>query len=85
MKACRQCGLENEEGTSFCGNCGEFLGWEQAPGDEAHPAPPVAPVTDPATPGEPGNLLQQARVGLHPDLQPDAAEQRAPTVSAQQG
>src|SRR2546429_606832 len=78
MKACRQCGLQNEEGATFCGNCGEFLAWEQTPGDAARPASPAAPTTDPATPVEPGNLLQQANVSLQPD-------QRKPNPSEKPG
>jgi len=83
MKVCRQCGLENEEGTSFCGNCGEFLGWEQTPGDGAHPTSAVTATTGPTTPVEPGTVLQEAKVGLQPDeRQPDShsGEKRATTA-----
>jgi len=82
MKTCRQCGFENEEGATFCGNCGEFLAWEQTPGDPARPVSPVVPTTDPATPVEPSTLLQRAKTAtLQPDeRQPSQGEKPATTA-----
>ena len=72
MKTCRQCGLENEEGAKFCGNCGEFLAWDRTAGDARQGTPASTPRTDPTTPpAVAGDLVQQARVAtLYPDEKP---------------
>jgi len=89
MKACRQCGLENEEGATFCGNCGEFLAWEQTPGGGQPQTSTAATITDPtSTPVVAGDLLQQAllqqaRVAGQPDeRKPDAVEKPATITPA---
>ncbi|MEA2502387.1 MAG: hypothetical protein QOD01_2498, partial [Actinomycetota bacterium] len=83
MKTCRQCGFENEEGATFCGNCGEFLAWEQTPGD-AQQQTSASTLTTNSTKQAvvASDLLQQARPStLQPDeKQPSAGNKSATTA-----
>ncbi len=52
MATCASCGNRAEEGDSFCGSCGAYLGWETLDGPvTASTAPPLPP--DPAPPPAP--------------------------------
>ncbi|WP_367652517.1 zinc-ribbon domain-containing protein, partial [Intrasporangium sp.] len=40
MIRCEKCGTSNEDGESFCGQCGAYLDWqEKPPPPEPEPAP----------------------------------------------
>ncbi|MFD4888721.1 zinc-ribbon domain-containing protein, partial [Kitasatospora sp. NPDC058402] len=50
MRTCPECGVANEDGDDFCGNCGAYLGWSgaaaatsAAPGSAATPPAAAAP------------------------------------------
>jgi hypothetical protein len=52
---CGQCGTRNEDGTDFCGGCGEFLEWTGArPATAAATAAVTAPVTSTPEVMQPG-------------------------------
>jgi ribosomal protein L40E len=54
MIICRACGVRNQDGESFCGECGAYLEWEgerEAPTAAPGPPPPPEPVPEPAPEG----------------------------------
>ena len=61
MIVCKVCGQHNDEGVSFCGNCGAFLEWE---GERLEESAPVA--VEPEAPAEKPGLVERVKqaVGL---------------------
>ncbi|WP_347353679.1 zinc-ribbon domain-containing protein [Intrasporangium sp.] len=48
MVRCEKCGTSNEDGESFCGQCGAYLDWQEKP-----PPPEPEPVAEPEPEPEP--------------------------------
>ncbi|MEV7938670.1 zinc-ribbon domain-containing protein [Kitasatospora sp. NPDC088264] len=86
MRTCPECGVANEDGDDFCGNCGAYLGWSGtaaatsaapasgAPGSAA--APPAGanpPAASPAAP--PAGAARE-----EPPVRPSAAPAEPPAA-----
>ncbi|WP_371515576.1 zinc-ribbon domain-containing protein [Kitasatospora sp. NBC_01300] len=54
MRTCPECGVANEDGDDFCGNCGAYLGWSgTAAATSAAPAPAAPASAAPAAAANP--------------------------------
>ncbi|MFJ2806932.1 NADase-type glycan-binding domain-containing protein [Kitasatospora sp. NPDC087271] len=86
MRTCPECGVANEDGDDFCGNCGAYLGWSgtaaatSAAPASAAPSPAAAPpaganppVASPAAP--PAGAARE-----EPPVRPSAAPAEPPAA-----
>ncbi|GAB2484574.1 zinc ribbon domain-containing protein [Jatrophihabitans fulvus] len=79
MIVCTVCGTQNDEGESFCGECGSYLEWEgERVGPE--PEPTAAPAAEPEPAAAGPGLLQRVKdaVGIGENGKDDAPPTASP-------
>jgi len=77
---CEQCGTRNDEGESFCGQCGTYLEWEGQPVRDQEP-PAAAPVIPAPTAPEPDPVPDGDRASERSGEPEPPASRAAPLVA----
>ncbi|MFJ3219211.1 NADase-type glycan-binding domain-containing protein [Kitasatospora sp. NPDC086801] len=83
MRTCPECGVANEDGDDFCGNCGAYLGWSgTAAATSAAPASaaPTSAAAPPAAAAQPAAAPPAAAARAEPPARPSSAPAARPAA-----